>query len=191
MSGGLYQQSVNLRVEYWASHYHGFITGAQAANEFTEFAFDAESKFSIAEIVDPSYRPDRAHLMKRGLTNHRIRQLSQGARLTPSEQQLWKQTAEDLALEGDYVSINQLKSTDGVTVWFAVTMNGFHIASSITDAAGPFWSHEEAVLYCAAKVKGWFGWWMPMQHHDEVSRTQSEIEQISRTRCLDFHSLVA
>lgn len=191
MTDGVFQQTVNKRIEFWKERYPRFISGKQAIREFTEFAFDADTRFSIAETINTHYSPDRAKLLSHELSNHRLRQLHRGADLTGHEWGLWKQVMDHNALNCEYVSINHLRDSNGISVWFAVTMNGFHLTSSIVDAAGPFWSHEEAILYCAGKVRVWFGWWMPTLQHSEGAATREKIEQITRMRCEDFHSLVA
>ncbi len=191
MTKGLYQHAVDARIEYWKERYPQFISGRQAIREFTEFVFDADVHFSIAEVIDSTYSPSRAKLLFRELSNHRIHQLMQGAPLKDKEWDAWKNTIGELALNSQYLSVCQLADSDGTLVWFAVTMNGFHLTSSITDAAGPFWSHNEAILYCGTKIRSWFGWWMPIEKREEGERTKAEIEQISRKRCENYHTLAA
>jgi hypothetical protein len=68
-------------------------------------------------------------------------------------------------------------------------MNGFHLTSSIIDAAGPFWNKETLILSCASKIRTWNAWWQPSKRHQDADSMCADIEQISHRKRVNFHVL--
>ncbi|MBI1332658.1 MAG: hypothetical protein GC165_07240 [Armatimonadetes bacterium] len=141
--------------------------------------------------MDTHYSPENAHFLSHELPYFRIRKLERGAQMTGLEEHIWQRCVNAREMDAEYVSVIRLQASDGTQAWFTISMNGYHLKSSIIDAAGPFWNLHDLILFCSSKVKMWHSWWEPRRCHEDVNDIGTEIERISGKPRADYKGLAA